>query len=171
MCVFLGSFAIAREWDRGTFESLCATNASALDIVLAKVIVYYVLALMTMFVILSLGQVLYDIPIRGNILYLLVSLSVYALEMICLGLLISAKLKNQFTATQIAVVIGFLPTVMLSGLIFEHIIPPTYEVKAMRINIMSGGQELYLLKNLLIQIAWTIVFFTLTVRQVKKDGK
>ncbi|MCI6905760.1 MAG: ABC transporter permease [Succinatimonas sp.] len=183
MCVFLGSFAIAREWDRGTFESLCATNASALDIVLAKVIVYYVLALMTMFVILSLGQVLYDIPIRGNILYLLVSLSVYALEMICLGLLISAKLKNQFTATQIAVVIGFLPTVMLSGLIFDlravqpfiavigHIIPPTYEVKAMRINIMSGGQELYLLKNLLIQIAWTIVFFTLTVRQVKKDGK
>lgn len=183
ICIFLGGFVIAREWDRKTIESLAATNASALEIVLSKVIVYYILAIWSMFLILGMGELLYDIPIRGSIVGLVCSLSVYALEMICLGVLISSKMKNQFTAAQLAVIIGFLPTVMLSGLVFDlravepfirligNIIPPTYEVKAMRINMLSGGSEIYLVVNFFIQLFWTMLFFALSVRQVKKDSK
>ena len=181
--IFLGGFVIAREWDRKTIESLAATNASAFEIVLSKVIVYYIMAIWSMFIILGLGELLYDIPIRGSIIGLVFSLSVYVLEMICLGVLISSFMKNQFTAAQIAVIIGFLPTVMLSGLIFDlravqpfirvigMIIPPTYEVKAMRINMLSGGSELFLVANFFIQLFWCALFFILTVRQVKKDSK
>ncbi len=183
MSIFLGCFVIAREWDRKTIESLAATNASALQIVSAKVIIYYVLSLWAVFIILALGELLYKIPIRGNILALIASLSIYALEMICLGVLISAKLKSQFTAAQCAVIIGFLPTVMLSGLLFDlravepfiafigKIIPPTYEVKAMRINMLSGGNGAYIWQNFAIQLAWCALFFTLAVRQVKRDSK
>lgn len=183
MCIFLGSFVIAREWDRKTIESLAATNVSALEIVLAKVIVYYFIALWSLFIILSFGQVMYHIPIRGHIGLLILSLAIYAFEMICLGVLISAKLKNQFTATQAAVIIGFLPAVMLSGLAFDlravewfiriigNIIPPTYEIKAMRIEFLSGGQLHYLIFNIFLQIAWAILFFFMAVRQVKKDSK
>ena len=183
ICIFLGGFVIAREWDRKTIESLAATNASAFEIVLSKVIVYYLLALWSMMIIVGMGELLYDIPVRGSILMLMCSLSVYALEMICLGVLISARMKNQFTAVQLAVVIGFLPTVMLSGLIFDlravepfiriigNIIPPTYEVRAMRIGMLSGGSELYLLANFFIQLCWTALFFVLSVRQVKRDSK
>ncbi|MGN0902373.1 MAG: ABC transporter permease, partial [Succinivibrio sp.] len=182
-CTFLGSFVIAREWDRGTIESLCITNAKAWEIVIAKVAVYYVLTLWAVMIVLIVGQLLYQLPIRGSVAVMFVSLSVYALEILCLGILLSAKLKNQFAATQIAVVIGFLPTVMLSGLIFDlkavspfiHligiIIPPTYEVKAMRISFMSGGSMLYLGMNLLIQLFWCALFLILTIRQVKRDCK
>lgn len=183
MCIFLGCFVIAREWDRKTIESLAATNVSALQIVLSKVIVYYLLSLWAVFIILGLGELLYKIPIRGNPLLLVLSLSVYALEMICLGVLISARLKSQFTAAQCAVIIGFLPTVMLSGLLFDlravepfisfigSIIPPTYEVKAMRINILSGGNSSFILQNFAIQAGWCVLFFMLAVRQVKRDSK
>ncbi|MGN1282133.1 MAG: ABC transporter permease [Succinivibrio sp.] len=183
LCIFLGSFVIAREWDRGTIESLCATSATAAQIVLSKIAVYYVIVLCSVIEVITLGQTFYQIPIRGSLILLFISLAIYSLELLCLGILISAKLKNQFTATQIAVVIGFLPTVMLSGLIFDlkavepfiHvigiIIPPTYEVKAMRIIFMSGGSQGFLLMNLLIQSLWTLLFITLTVKQVKKDCK
>lgn len=183
LCTFLGSFVIAREWDRGTMESLASTQASDLEIVLSKIAVYYVLTLYSVALVVSLGQFLYQIPIKGSIFMLLVSLAVYALELLSLGIFISAKLKNQFAATQIAVVIGFLPSVMLSGLIFDlkaaepfiqligTLIPPTYEIKAMRIIFMSGGSFGFLLFNLLIQSLWTVLFITLTVRQVKKDCK
>ncbi|MDY3107535.1 MAG: ABC transporter permease [Succinivibrio sp.] len=181
MCIFMGSFLIAREYDRQTIETLITTKASAFCVVLAKIIVYYLLALWSMAVILILGQLIYDIPIRGNILILIISLGVYALEMLCLGSLISAKLKSQFICVQMAVIIGFLPTVMLSGLIFDlraveffirligQILPSTYEIKAMRICMLSGGQYAYVIFNLGLQILFTVGFFSLAVKQVKKD--
>lgn len=183
MAIFLGSFVIAREYDRNTIEALSATNASALEIVLSKVIVNYVLALMALFVILLFGELLYAIPIRGSVLLILLSLSEYALEMVCLGVLLSALLKNQFLAVQIAVVIGFLPAVMLSGLIFDlravewfikiigNLIPATYEITAIRYCFLSGGGTQYILFNLLLQAIFTIVFFSLTVLIVKKSCK
>ena len=136
--IFLGGFVIAREWDRKTIESLAATNASAFEIVLSKVIVYYIMAIWSMFIILGLGELLYDIPIRGSIIGLVFSLSVYVLEMICLGVLISSFMKNQFTAAQIAVIIGFLPTVMLSGLIFDlRAVQPFIKVIGMILSVKS----------------------------------
>ena len=183
MAIFLGSFLIAREYDRKTIEALSATNATALEIVLSKVIVNYVLALLALFVILFLGELLYAIPIRGSGLLIILSLGEYALEMVCLGGLISALMKNQFLAAQIAVVIGFLPSVMLSGLIFDlravewfikvigNLIPATYEITAIRYCFLSGGGTQYILFNLLLQAIFTLVFFTLTVFIVKKSCK
>ncbi len=183
LCIFMGSFLIAREYDRNTIETLITTKATALCVVLSKIVVYYLLSLWSMSIVLILGQLIYDIPIRGNIFVLLLSLSIYALEMICLGCLVSAKLKSQFICVQSAVIIGFLPTVMLSGLIFDlraveffirligQILPSTYEIKALRICMLSGGQSSYLLFNLVVQILFTLAFFTLAVKQVKKDLK
>lgn len=183
LCMFLGSFVISREWDRKTIETLCATNASATEIVLSKIIVYYVLTVFSIFILLVTGQWLYKTPISGSIILSFVSLFVYAFEMLCFGIFLSAKIKSQFNCAQIAVVIGFLPAVMLSGLIFDlravtpiisfigHILPPTYQVKAMRILFLSGGQSLYIMFNILLQFTIAVILIALTVRQVKKDCK
>lgn len=153
LCIFIGCFLVAREYDRKTIETLVTTKASAFEIILAKILVYYIVCLWSLAIILALGQFLYDIPIYGNSFLLLISLMIYSFEMICLGVVISAKLKNQFLCAQIAVVVGFLPTEMLSGLLFDlravndviafigNIIPPTYQIKALRICFLSGGQE------------------------------
>lgn len=183
MAIFLGSFVISREWDRKTMESLATTNASALEIVLSKITVYYALALWSMFITIGFGQLLFAVPIHGSVILLTVSMSVYTLEMICLGVLISALLKNQFLSVQIAVIIGFLPAVLLSGLIFDlravecfiqfvaKLLPATYQISSLRDIFMTDLNYGMSLTNIAIQLGFTAIFFMLAVKQVKKDSK
>lgn len=163
ICLFMVAVVISREWDRGTIASLYNSNASALEIVTAKVGAYYFLALLGGAMTLVYGQVLLGIPIRGSVAMLLATLCVFVLEMTCLGMLISAICKNQFLAQEYAIVIGYLPVTLLSGMIFDlrglpaavnfigHLLPPTYAVESFRICFLSGGQSATLWVNLAIQ--------------------
>lgn len=183
MCAFLACFVISREWDRGTIESLSASNASALEIVLSKVLVYFLLGIIGMIVMLVVGQTCYQIPIRGSFIWLILNMVVYTFEMICLGTMISALSKSQFLSVEYAIVVGFLPAVMLSGLIFDlrgvaefiriisNFLPPTYAIESNRIIFLSGGNTDILIRNLLIQIAFIILLLVISVRKVKKDIK
>lgn len=183
ICLFMVAVVISREWDRGTIASLYNSNASALEIVTAKVGAYYFLALLGGAMTLVYGQVLLGIPIRGSVATLLATLCVFVLEMTCLGMLISAICKNQFLAQEYAIVIGYLPVTLLSGMIFDlrglpaavnfigHLLPPTYAVESFRICFLSGGQSATLWVNLAIQALGAVLFFSLCVLSVKRGAR
>ena len=183
ICLFMVAVVISREWDRGTIASLYNSNASALEIVTAKVGAYYFLALLGSVMTLVYGQVLLGIPIRGSVAMLLATLCVFVLEMTCLGMLISAICKNQFLAQEYAIVIGYLPVTLLSGMIFDlrglpaavnfigHLLPPTYAVESFRICFLSGGQSATLWVNLAIQALGAVLFFSLCVLSVKRGAR
>ena len=183
ICLFMVAVVISREWDRGTIASLYNSNASALEIVTAKVGAYYFLALLGGAMTLVYGQVLLGIPIRGSVAMLLATLCVFVLEMTCLGMLISAICKNQFLAQEYAIVIGYLPVTLLSGMIFDlrglpaainfigHLLPPTYAVESFRICFLSGGQSATLWVNLAIQALGAVLFFSLCVFSVKRGAR
>ena len=183
ICLFMVAVVISREWDRGTIASLYNSNASALEIVTAKVGAYYFLALLGGAMTLVYGQVLLGIPIRGSVAMLLATLCVFVLEMTCLGMLISAICKNQFLAQEYAIVIGYMPVTLLSGMIFDlrglpaavnfigHLLPPTYAVESFRICFLSGGQSATLWVNLAIQALGTVLFFSLCVFSVKRGAR
>lgn len=183
ICLFMVAVVISREWDRGTIASLYNSNASALEIVTAKVGAYYFLALLGGAMTLVYGQTLLGIPIRGSVAMLLATLCVFVLEMTCLGMLISAICKNQFLAQEYAIVIGYLPVTLLSGMIFDlrglpaavnfigHLLPPTYAVESFRICFLSGGQSATLWVNLSIQALGTVLFFSLCVLSVKRGAR
>ena len=183
ICLFMVAVVISREWDRGTIASLYNSNASALEIVTAKVSAYYFLALLGGAMTLVYGQVLLGIPIRGSVAMLLATLCVFVLEMTCLGMLISAICKNQFLAQEYAIVIGYLPVTLLSGMIFDlrglpaavnfigHLLPPTYAVESFRICFLSGGQSATLWVNLAIQALGAVLFFSLCVLSVKRGAR
>ena len=183
ICLFMVAVVISREWDRGTIASLYNSNASALEIVTAKVGAYYFLALLGGAMTLVYGQVLLGIPIRGSVAMLLATLCVFVLEMTCLGMLISAICKNQFLAQEYAIVIGYLPVTLLSGMIFDlrglpaavnfigHLLPPTYAVESFRICFLSGGQSATLWVNLAIQAFGAVLFFSLCVLSVKRGAR
>ncbi|WP_298023540.1 ABC transporter permease [uncultured Campylobacter sp.] len=183
ICLFMVAVVISREWDRGTIASLYNSNASALEIVTAKVGAYYFLALLGGAMTLVYGQVLLGIPIRGSVAMLLATLCVFVLEMTCLGMLISAICKNQFLAQEYAIVIGYLPVTLLSGMIFDlrglpaavnfigHLLPPTYAVESFRICFLSGGQSATLWVNLAIQALGAVLFFGLCVLSVKRGAR
>ena len=183
ICLFMVAVVISREWDRGTIASLYNSNASALEIVTAKVGAYYFLALLGGAMTLVYGQVLFGIPILGSVAMLLATLCVFVLEMTCLGILISAICKNQFLAQEYAIVIGYLPVTLLSGMIFDlrglpaavnfigHLLPPTYAVESLRICFLSGGQSATLWINLAIQALGAVLFFSLCVLSVKRGAR
>ena len=183
ICLFMVAVVISREWDRGTIASLYNSNASALEIVTAKVGAYYFLALLGGAMTLVYGQALLGIPIRGSVAMLLATLCVFVLEMTCLGMLISAICKNQFLAQEYAIVIGYLPVTLLSGMIFDlrglpaavnfigHLLPPTYAVESFRICFLSGGQSATLWINLAIQALGAVLFFSLCVLSVKRGAR
>ena len=183
ICLFMVAVVISREWDRGTIASLYNSNASALEIVTAKVGAYYFLALLGGAMTLVYGQALLGIPIRGSVAMLLATLCVFVLEMTCLGMLISAICKNQFLAQEYAIVIGYLPVTLLSGMIFDlrglpaavnfigHLLPPTYAVESFRICFLSGGQSATLWVNLAIQALGAVLFFSLCVLSVKRGAR
>lgn len=183
ICLFMVAVVISREWDRGTIASLYNSNASALEIVTAKVGAYYFLALLGGAMTLVYGQTLLGIPIRGSVGMLLATLCVFVLEMTCLGMLISAICKNQFLAQEYAIVIGYLPVTLLSGMIFDlrglpaavnfigHLLPPTYAVESFRICFLSGGQSATLWVNLAIQALGAVLFFSLCVLSVKRGAR
>lgn len=146
----LTALVIAREWERGTMEAILATPLRSEEILLGKILPYFVLGMAGMGLAVLLGITLFGVPLRGSLGLLLLLSALFLLASLGLGLLISAATRVQFVAAQIAVVIGFLPAFFLSGLLFElhstptlvqaisHLIPAKYFVTISQTLFMAG---------------------------------
>src|SRR5208283_4391240 len=115
---FLTSLTIAREWERGTMEQLVSTPVTPLEIMLGKLFPYFVIGMFD--VMLSAGIALYwfRVPFRGSFGVLLLASALFMIVVLALGFFISVIAKNQFAASQIALLITFLPAFLLSGFLF-----------------------------------------------------
>lgn len=176
----LTALVIAREWERGTMEALMATPVTITEILLGKLIPYFLLGLGSMIVCWLAATLWYDVPFRGSFVALLITTAVFLLTALGQGLLISSFSKNQFLAAQIALMSAFLPALMLSGFVFEiaSMVAPvrgfTYIVAARY--FVSCLQTLFLAGTMWTMIAYAIgamlvisaVFFLLTARKTVK---
>ena len=148
--ILLTALVVAREWERGTMEALLSTKVKRIDIVLSKYIPYFVLGMLSMSFSVFICLVLFKIPFRGNLLVLFFVSGLFLFASSGVGLLISSKLKNQFLASQISLGIAFLPSLMLSGLMFPinsmpaffqlitRIMPPRYFITFIESEFMAG---------------------------------
>jgi ABC-2 type transport system permease protein len=115
----LTSMVVAREWERGTMEALMVTPVTMKEIILSKIIPYFFLGMGGMLLSVIMAVFLFQVPLRGSLLALIFSSSLFMLTAITMGLLISVVAKSQFIAGQIAIVITFLPAFILSGFVFD----------------------------------------------------
>lgn len=115
----LTALVMAREWERGTFEALMATPVTVNEIVAGKIIPYFLLGMAGLSICLAAAYFLFHVPIRGSLVLLVSGSALYLLVALGMGLFISAAVKSQFLASQIVLVFCFLPTLMLSGFIFD----------------------------------------------------
>lgn len=148
--MLLTALVIAREWERGTMEALLTTKVNKMQIVLGKYIPYFILGMMSMSFSVFICIYIFQIPFRGSLIVLFVFSALFLFTAMGQGLLISTVLKNQFTASQAALVAGFLPALMLSGLIFpissmplplqwiSTVIPSRYFVSCIQSEFMAG---------------------------------
>jgi len=115
----LTSLVVAREWERGTMEAMMAKPVTVTEIILGKLIPYFLLGMGSMAMCVAVSVYFYDVPFRGSFVVLAVVSAVFLIASLGQGLLISTLARNQFVAAQIALITAFLPAFMLSGFIFE----------------------------------------------------
>ncbi len=157
--LLLTALVVAREWERGTMEALLSTRLTRFQFVAAKYIAYYALGLASLIFNVMQCVAIFDIPFRGSYLALFVVGSLFLLTCMGIGLLISSIFKNQFLACQISLVMGFLPALLLSGLMFPtssmpvvfqyltHVMPQRYFVTFITSEFLAGSIQSVILIN------------------------
>ncbi|MGD9301049.1 MAG: ABC transporter permease [Desulfobacterales bacterium] len=115
----LTALVMAREWERGTMEALMVTPVAIREIIIGKLLPYFILGTGGMLLSLSMAVFLFDVPLRGSLWVLFAAAGLFLLAALGMGLLISTVTKNQFVAAQMAIIITFLPAFILSGFIFD----------------------------------------------------
>ncbi len=177
----LTSLVIAREWERGTLESLFVTPVHATEIVISKLVPYFVVGVAGLIMCLLSAKFLFFVPIRGSLLLIVFTSMLYLLVSLATGLLISAATRNQFLASQIALIVGFLPALMLSGFIFDlrsvpavvrgisHLLPATYYVEALQTLFLAGNVTSLLVRDCLILAFAAVALLVLTRVNIRKE--
>jgi ABC-2 type transport system permease protein len=177
---FLTAMVVAREWERGTFESLFVTPVRPVEILLGKTVPYFCLGMIGMALCVVAARVLFHVPLRGSLLVLAAGGALYLLVALGMGLVISAVTKNQFVASQLAVIISFLPALMLSGFLFDlrsmprviewitRIVPARYCVTLMKSLFLAGDITPIILKTMAVMAAMATVLLFIAQAKTRK---
>ena len=114
----LTSLTIAREWERGTMELLISTPAKPSEVMFGKLLPYLVLGWIDAAFCLLIAVLWFEVPFRGTIFTLFVTTTLFLIVVLSIGYLLSAVIRNQLGASQIALLVTMLPTTLLSGYVF-----------------------------------------------------
>lgn len=157
VAAMLTSLTIAREWERGTMEQLAATPASRSEIVLGKLLPYLAIGLIDVVISSLLGVWLFDVPFRGNPALFMVLSTYFLIGALGLGFVISVLGRSQLLATQIAMIVTFLPAYLLSGFMYSISVMPlplqtlTYLIPARYFIVVTRG---IFLKGVGAEVLW-----------------
>ena len=170
----LTALVVSREWERGTMEALLATPVGSLEFIIGKLVPNFVLGLMAMAVCVVASLFVFGIPLRGSLLALIGFTAVFLAVALALGLLISTIARTQFLASQLAMLVAFLPGVYLSGFLFEvasmpailravaRIIPATYYVRGLNTIFLAGDIASVLVPSAAVLALMSTILFVLT---------
>jgi len=176
----LTALVVAREWERGTMEAMMATPVTAVELLAGKLLPYFVLGLGSMVMCTTIAVFLFGVPFRGSLLALF-SLSIaFLCPALGQGLLISAAAKNQFVASQLALLTGFLPGFLLSGFLFEidsmplpirlltRIVPSRYFVPSLQTVFLVGDVWPQFVRDIAVMSAMGAFLFFLAAKNTQK---
>jgi ABC-2 type transport system permease protein len=176
----LTSLVIAREWERGTMEAMMATPVTATELLVGKIIPYFLLGLASMTVCVLLAVFVFGVPFRGSILALYALCATFLIPALGQGLLISAVTRNQFLASQVALMSAFLPAFLLSGFLFEidsmpaviqwitMIVPSRYLIPSLHTVFLAGDIWPMFGRAIAIMLLMGAVLFAITARNIRK---
>ena len=176
----LTALVMAREWERGTLEALFVTPVRTDEILLGKTIPYFALGMIGLILCLLAAKFLFSVPFRGSAAVLAGASMLYLLVALGIGLLISSAVKNQFVASQITLLVSFLPAVMLSGFLFDlrsmpalvrlitYALPARYYVALLQTIFLAGDVWAVILPNGAVLAGMAALLLVLTRRTTQK---
>ncbi len=175
----LTSVAVVREKETGTLEQILVSPIRPFEIIIGKVIPYIFLAFVDLVIILTLANLVFDVPFTGSLVFLLFASLIFIFLALSLGLLISTKAKTQQVAMMIALVATLLPSIMLSGFIFplsslpkvlqviSYAVPARYFLVIIRGIMLKGNTFTQLLPEISVLLAMGVGLMMISVKKFK----
>lgn len=173
------SISLTREKELGTMEVLLASPMKPAQVIISKVIPYLFLAFGNALLILALGYIVFDVPVKGSLTLLLFESLLFIAVALSLGILISTKTDSQQVALMISLFALMLPTIILSGFIFpvenmpvilqiiSNIIPAKWFIVIVKGIMLKGIGIAELWKETLILVGFIFVLIIASVKNYK----
>jgi ABC-2 type transport system permease protein len=173
------AITIAREKEMGTMEILLASPLKPIQIILGKVVPYMILSILSALVVLTLGMLVFEVPVIGSFALLLVEILLYIFLALTLGILISTFVDSQLMAMAISGFVLMLPSILLSGFIFPiknmpfplqivaNLMPPRWFIEITRSVMLKGGGINEIWPNTLVLMGMSALFIFISIRKFK----
>jgi ABC-2 type transport system permease protein len=162
-------------------EAMLASPASMTEILLGKLVAYFVLGLGGLAVSVFIGLVVFEVPFRGSAEVLIAISSVFLIVSLAMGLLISTVARSQFVAAQLAFLVTFMPALILSGLMFDiesmprwvqavtTVFPARYFVSSLQTLFLAGTVWPVLLPNLAMLVGFAVLILALAIARTRRS--
>lgn len=176
----LSSLTIAREWERGTMELLVSTPVQPMELMLGKLLPYFVIGMVDACICLALAVFWFDVPYRGTLAALFVTTALFLTVMLCIGYYVSVAIRSQVGASQVALVLTMLPTTLLSGFTFPieqmpvavqsitYVVSGRYYVTILKALFLKGAPWSELVLPMLALTLYATVMVVLAARAFRK---
>ncbi len=181
IAALLTSLTVAREWESGTMEQLISTPVKGPELILGKLMPYFAIGMLDVLLAVLMGELLFQVPLRGSVALLFVMAAVFLTGALSLGMVISIVTKSQLLASQLAMVLTFLPSFLLSGFMYAisnmpspiqvatHLIPARYFVALLKGIYLKGvGLEVLALEAGLLALFGGVMVVLANVKFRKK---
>jgi ABC-2 type transport system permease protein len=176
----LTSLTIAREWERGTMELLVSTPVKPLELMLGKLLPYFAIGMIDAAICLALAVFWFDVPFRGTLATLLFTTSLFLIVVLCIGYYVSVSIRSQVGASQVALLLTMLPTILLSGFAFPidqmpvfvqgitYLVSGRYYVTILKSVFLKGAGAVELAVPILCLALYAVVLVVLAARAFRK---
>lgn len=181
IAALLTSLTVAREWETGTMEQVVSTPLKGPELILGKFLPYFGIGLLDVALAVLTGAFVFDVPLRGSVPLLFGMAAVFLTGALALGLVISIVTKGQLLASQLAMVLTFLPAFLLSGFMYDignmprpiqvvtHLVPARYFVALLKGIYLKGVGLEVLAPQALLLAAFSVVMLTIATIKFRKN--
>lgn len=178
----LTSLVVAREYENGTMETLRSLPIGAFDFLAGKAIPYFFIGLADVLIAILMGQILFGVVMKSNFWLMILASCIYLGVALTIGLLISAITKSQLVANQLAILVTYLPSLLLSDFVFPvtnmpkilqmltRIVPATYFIDILNGLYLRGMGFSRLWHSYLVLLLMFTLLAVLNLVIMKKEG-
>ena len=159
IAALLTSLTVAREWENGTMEQLLTTPLQPSELILGKLVPYFAIGMFDVLLAVLIGEFLFQVPLRGNGALVFCMAALFLPGALTMGMLAGIITRSQLVASQLAMVLTFLPSFLLSGFMYSianmppflqgltYVVPARFFVAILkRIYLKGAGLEMFIME-------------------------
>lgn len=176
----LTSLTVSREWESGTMEQLIATPVQPIELFLGKMAPYFLIGVADVLFSVAMGVWVFGVPLRGSFVFLLGVTAMFLVGGLSLGIMVSTIAKSQLVASQLAMVVTFLPAFLLSGFLYSidnmpgflqavtHVVQARYFVEVLKNIFLKASPPSFVADDLLFLGLFAVVVFSVALGKFRK---